>query len=93
MKAASMPLLPESSFRLCRYPELGEASHQALTVFREELKTNAELHAWWQKGDMATDVPKIEDRLEKFYALSQYLGDEVVVLGANEGKRIPSFCC
>ena len=26
-----------------------------------------------------------------FYALSQYLGDEVVVLGASEGKENPKF--
>ena len=86
-----LPLLAESTLAYVAIPNYGEASHQALAVFREELKTNEELRAWWQKGDMATEGPKIEDRLEKFYELSQYLGDEIVVMAASEGKGDPKF--
>jgi hypothetical protein len=60
-------------------------------VFREELKENAKLRAWWEKGDMAKEGPKIEDALEKIYELSQYLGDEIVVGAApSTAKRIRS---
>jgi hypothetical protein len=86
-----LPLLPESTLLYVAIPNYGEASHQALTVLREELNTNADLRAWWQKGDMATEGPKIEDRLEKFYQLSQYLGDEIVVTASSEGKSDPKF--
>jgi len=86
-----LPLLPESTLAYVAIPNYGEASHQALAVFREELKTNEELRAWWQKGDIATEGPKIEDRLEKFYELSQYFGDEIVVMAASEGKGDPKF--
>ena len=86
-----LPLLPESTLLYAAIPNFGEATCQILTVFREELKTNAELRAWWQKGDMATDGPKMEDRLEKFCQLSEYLGDEVVAVGQSDGTENPKF--
>jgi hypothetical protein len=86
-----LPLLPESTLVYAAIPNYGESARQALTVFREELKTNAELRAWWQKGDMVTEGPKMEDRVEKFCQHSDYLGNEVVVFGASEGKEDPKF--
>ncbi len=86
-----MPLLPESTLVYVAIPNYGEAAHQALDVFQDELKTNVELRAWWQKGNMATDGPKIEDGVEKFSQLSEFLGDEVVAFGASEGKEDPKF--
>ena len=86
-----MPLLPESTLVYVAIPNYGVAAHEALDVFRDELKTNAELRAWWQKGEMATDGPKIEDGVEKFCQFSGFLGDEVVAFGAGEGKEDPKF--
>ena len=85
-----LSLLPESTVAYLAIPNYGEASHQALSLFQQELRDNAELRAWWQQGDMATEGPKIVDRLEKFYQLSQYLGDEIVVSATTEGKKNPS---
>ncbi len=86
-----LPLLPESTLVYVAIPNYGEASHQALAVFQQEVKDNAELRAWWQKGDMATEGPKIEENLEKLYQLSQYLGDEIVISAASSGKEDPKF--
>jgi Protein of unknown function (DUF3352) len=86
-----LPLLPESTLVYLAIPNYGEASHQALAVFQQEVKDNAQLRAWWQKGDMATEGPKIEENLERFYQLSQYLGDEVVISAASSGKEDPKF--
>ena len=86
-----LPLLPESTLVYVAIPNYGEASHQALAVFQQEVKDNAQLRAWWQKGDMATEGPKIEENLEKFYQLSQFLGDEVVISAASSGKEDPKF--
>lgn len=86
-----LPLLPHSTLVYAAVPNYGDATRQALTVFREELKTNADLRAWWQKGDMATDGPKIEGRVEQFCDFLDYLGDEVVAFGASEGKEDPKF--
>lgn len=86
-----LPLLPESTLVYIAFPNYGEASHQALGVFEQEVKDNAELRTWWHQGEMATEGPKIEDALDKFYELSQYLGDEVVISAASEGKDDPKF--
>jgi len=87
-----LPLLPESTVLYAGFPNYGEASHQALAVFHQELKENAKLRAWWEQGGMAKEGPKIEDALEKIYGLSQYLGDEIVVGAApSTGKEDPKF--
>ena len=86
-----LPLLPSSTVVYAALPNYGEASHQFMVNFRQELQTNAELRNWWQSGEMTTDGPKIENGLEKFYQLSQYLGDEVVISATNpEGKAAPT---
>ena len=86
-----LPLLPQSTILLAAVPNYGEASHQALVIFQQERKENAELRSWWERGDMVTEGPKAEEALEKFYQLSQYLGDEFVVAGVMEGKKDPDF--
>jgi len=86
-----LPLLPESTIVYAAVPNYGELSHQALTVFQQELKDNSDLRSWWQQGEMTTEGPKIVDGAEKFYQLSQYLGDELVFSAASEGKKEPSF--
>jgi type II secretory pathway pseudopilin PulG len=79
-----LPLLPESTVFYAAFPNYGDASHQALTIFREELKQRPVLRDWWQHGSMSAEGPKIEDALEKFYRFSQFLGDEIVVAGGIE---------
>jgi len=88
-----LALLPESTLVYVALPNYGEASHQALAVFQQEVKDNAQLRAWWQHGEMASEGPKIEENLERFYQLSQYLGDEVVISAASNGtgKEDPKF--
>jgi len=85
-----LPLLPKATIAYAAFPNYGEASHQFLAIFNEELKTNADLRAWWERGDMATQGPKFEEALEKFYQLSLYLGDEVVVSATNRGNQSPA---
>jgi type IV pilus assembly protein PilA len=76
-----LPLLPPSTTYYVGLPNYGEAAHQTLTIFREELKSSAVLRDWWQQGDMSKDGAKIESFVDKFYELSQYLGDEWVLDG------------
>ena len=85
-----LPLLPESTMFYAAFSNYGDVTHQALTVFQQELKESAVLRDWWQHSGAAKSGPKVEDALEKVYQLSQYLGDEIVVSGAMEG-RAPSM--
>lgn len=81
-----LPLLPESTMFYAAFSNYGDATHQALTVFHQELQESAVLRDWWQHSGAVTSGPRVEDGLEKVYQLSQYLGDEIVVSGALEGK-------
>ena len=85
-----LPLLPESTVFYAALPNFGDASHQAMAVFQQEVKENSDLRAWWEHV-AAADGPKVEDSLEKFYQFSQYLGDEIVVSGAKEAGKEPSL--
>jgi type II secretory pathway pseudopilin PulG len=81
-----LPLLPEETVFYSGLPNYGEASHQVLTIVQQELKENADLRAWFEKGQWGEAWPKVEDTLEKIYQLSQYLGDELAVSGATKGS-------
>jgi hypothetical protein len=85
-----LPLLPEETMSYGALPNYGETASQVLKIFRQELVDSAVLRNWWQHGEPATAGPKIEDAVEKFSQLSQYLGDEIVFSGAMEG-RDPKF--
>jgi type II secretory pathway pseudopilin PulG len=76
-----LPLLPPSTTYYIGLPNYGEAAHQALTIFHEELKSSPVLRNWWNQGDMAKSGAQIESSVDKFYELSQYLGDEWVFDG------------
>jgi len=82
-----LPLLPPSTLMYAAFPNYGDAVHQSLKVFHEELQESAVLRDWWEHGEMAKEGPKIEDSLEKLYQLHQYLGEEIVVSAAMKGKE------
>lgn len=81
-----LPLLSPSTTYYVAFPNYGETAHQVLTVFREELKQNSVLRNWWQQGDMAHTGPQVEGWIERFYGLSQYLGEEIVISGEAGGS-------
>src|SRR5215472_1613336 len=85
-----LPRLPQATIAYAAFPNYGEAAHRFLAIFKEDLKTNADLRAWWDGGDLATQGPRIEEAIENFYQLSLYLGDEVVVSASNRGKQSPA---
>ncbi len=88
-KSELLPLLPASTSLYGAFPNYGEPAHQALIVLRDELTQSAVLQNWWQQSDMAKTGPLLESSVEKFYELSQYLGDEMVIAGETKGS-VPS---
>lgn len=85
-----LPFLPESTMSYAAFSNYGDVTERALKIFRQELLESAVLRDWWQHGDLAAAGPKLEDSLEKFSQLHQYLGEEIVVAGSLEG-RAPSL--
>lgn len=82
-----LPLLPEATMSYGAIPNYGDAAHQALKIFQQELQESKVLRDWWQHGEVAAAGPKVEEGLERFYQLSQFLGEEIVISGAMEGKE------
>jgi hypothetical protein len=85
-----LPLLPDSTTYYAAFPNYGYALHLALLVFRRELQESEVLRNWWQQGEMARTGPQLEEFIEKLYALSRYLGNEIVISGQTAGTT-PSF--
>jgi hypothetical protein len=82
-----LPLLPEATQYYAAFPNYGDAAHQALTIFHQQLTASPALRDWWQHGELATSGPQIEDALEKFYQVSQYVGNEIVMSGGVENPQ------
>ncbi len=82
-----LPLLPPATFSYASSSNYGDATHQALAVFRQELQESAVLRDWWGHDKLAEGGPKLEDLLEKFYQLEQFLGDEIVLSGSMDGQE------
>jgi hypothetical protein len=82
-----LPLLPETTMSYGAIPNYGGTAEQVLTVLRQELKESSVLREWWKQGQMAAFGPKIEDSIEKFSQVSQYLGDEISFSGTMEGRE------
>jgi hypothetical protein len=86
-----LPLLPESTLFYAAFPNFGEAAHQALTTFQQQIQTDPQLRSKWNHGQLASESPKLEDFVEKFYEFSQYVGDEMVIAGSVDEKKEPNF--
>lgn len=81
-----LPVLPDATTFYVALPNYGEAAHQALEIFEQELQTNPALRDWWRQVEPASQKQKIEESIEKFYNLSQYMGDELVISGMTGGS-------
>lgn len=86
-----LPLLPQNTVFYVAFPNYGTTAEQALRIFREERQSRPALTKWWQSGDMAKTGPQMEMAVEQLIALSQYLGDEIVVAGAINGDKAPGI--
>jgi hypothetical protein len=80
-----LPRLPMATTYYVAFPNYGEVAHQAVETLRQQLQESAVLRDWWQHGELSSGGAKSLDFLEKFYEVSQYLGDEVVVSGETGG--------
>jgi type II secretory pathway pseudopilin PulG len=80
-----LPRLPIATTYYVAFPNYGETAHQTVETLRQELQASAVLRDWWQHGELSSTGPKLQDFLETFYELSQYLGDEIVVSGETGG--------
>lgn len=82
-----LPLLPAGTNYYVGLPNYGEVARQSLATLNRHLQSSAVLREWWQANSFA---PKMQEFLQKFAEISEYLGDEIVVFG-DTGNKNRSF--
>ncbi len=84
-----LPLLAPDTVLYIGIPNLGGALQQANQIFQQQLSQSQVLRDWWNKGGNSNQHPTPEELIGQIQAISQYLGDEVVITfraspGAND---------
>jgi hypothetical protein len=74
-----LPLLPADTVLYIGIPNLGDALKQANQIFQQQLSQSQVLQDWWNKSGKSNQHPTPEELIEQIQAISQYLGDEVVI--------------
>jgi hypothetical protein len=74
-----LPLLPADTVLYVGIPNLGNALQQANQIFQEQLAQSKVLQDWWNKSGNSNQHPTPEELIGQIQAMSQYLGDEVVI--------------
>jgi hypothetical protein len=84
-----LPLLATDTVLYIGIPNLGDALQQANQIFQQQLSQSKVLQDWWNKSGNSNQHPTPEELIGQIQAISQYLGDEVVITfraspGAND---------
>ena len=74
-----LPLLPQDTILYVSIPNLGEALQQANQIFQQQLLQSPVLQQWWGQLNRSAQQITPEELIAQVPALSQFLGDEVVI--------------
>src|SRR5881227_302019 len=74
-----LPLLPADTVLYIGIPNLGAALQQANQIFQQQLSQSTVLEDWWNKSGKSDQHPTPQELIDQIHAISQYLGDEVVI--------------
>jgi hypothetical protein len=78
--------VPSDTVFYVSIPNLGDFLEQANSIFQDQLNQSPALRAWWTKGQKR-NPDQLNEFVAKIHDISQYLGDEVVVVGWGQGDR------
>ena len=81
--------VPADTLLYVSIPNLGNYLNEANKVFQDQLKQSPALQQWWDRGH-TTNTVDLDTMVEKLHQISQYLGDEVVVVGVKQANN-PGF--
>ena len=85
--------VPAGTLLYVSIPNIGNYLSEANKVFQDQLKQSPALQQWWDRGhstNSADPTADLNTMIEKLHQMSQYLGDEVVVVGVKQGDK-PGF--
>jgi hypothetical protein len=75
-----LPLVPDGAVFYASIPNLGPTVTETNRLFHEQLEQSAVLRQWWsEKMKTPESQAKLDDALNRIRALSDYLGQEIVV--------------
>ncbi len=74
--------VPAGTVLYVSIPNLGSVLDQANTIFQEQLRISPALRQWWQHGN-GQGQQDLNSAIANIRTASQYLGDEVVVVGVS----------
>ena len=75
--------VPADTLLYISIPNLGEFLNQANQIFQDQLKQSPALQQWWERGH-GDNTADLDSLIEKLHQASQYLGDEIVIVGTNQ---------
>jgi FecR protein/Putative zinc-finger len=81
--------VPAGTVLYVSIPNLGEFLSQANQIFHDQLNQSPELQQWWNHGH-DNHSAELDAVVEKIHDVSQYLGDEAVIVGVKQGDH-PNF--
>jgi hypothetical protein len=82
--SALMGRVPANTAVFGSMPNLGNALNEANQIFQEQMQQSPVLREWWQKSHENKNGPSFDEVVAKLHALSQYLGEEVVLIGTAD---------
>jgi hypothetical protein len=81
--------VPANTTLYISVPNLGDFLSEANQTFHDQLKQSPALQEWWNSGH-GSNTADLDALVEKIHQMSQYLGNEVVIVGAGQAKS-PGF--
>lgn len=84
-----LPLLPQDTILYVSIPNLGEALQQANQIFQQQLVESPVLQQWWGQVNRSAQQITPEELIAQVPALSQFLGDEVVITMGSGSRNGP----
>jgi hypothetical protein len=75
--------VPADTLLYLSIPNLGEFLNQANQIFQDQLKQSPALQQWWDRGH-GGNTADLDSLIEKLHQASQYLGNEIVIVGTNQ---------
>ncbi|MGA2048792.1 MAG: FecR domain-containing protein [Terracidiphilus sp.] len=81
--------VPADTLMYISIPNLGEFLNEANQIFHDQLNQSPILQQWWNQGH-GQNSAELDALVEKIHAMSQYLGNEIVIVGVQQSGK-PGF--
>ena len=78
--------VPADTLLYLSIPNLGDFLSEANTIFHDQLNQSPALQQWWSAGKNH-NTEQLDAMVNKVHGVSQFLGNEIVVVGVNQSNN------